>query len=194
MRPDAAILAGGRGTRLGGVRKALLEVGGVAILDRQLAAIAPAVDRVAVVAPEPEALARDGTFAVSDPGAGPLAALVCALEWCATERLMAIAGDLPFASAAAIELLVDRGGDADLVAPVIGGVPQVLFALYRTAAVLPAARELAAAGAGPRRLFERAGLSVALIAEAECRERLGGVEFAFGINDSADLARARRRE
>ena len=55
---DAAILAGGRGTRLGGVRKALIEIGGVSILDRQLAAIAPMVgqftaERPAAAMPAP---------------------------------------------------------------------------------------------------------------------------------------------
>jgi molybdopterin-guanine dinucleotide biosynthesis protein A len=187
---DAAILAGGRGTRLGGVDKALLEIGGAAILDRQLAAIRGAVDRVAVVAPDPGALARAGVEPVIDPGAGPLAALVCALEWCATDRLVVIAGDLPFADAAAIELLEGRAGDADLVAPVIGGVIQVLFALYRVAAVIAPARELADAGAGPRRLFDRPGLAVRAISEAECRAALGGVDFALGVNDARDVERA----
>lgn len=189
---DVAILAGGRGTRLGGVCKPLLEVGGVAILDRQLAAIAPAADRAAIVAPDPGSLARDGVIGLRDPGTGPLAALVVALEWCATERLLVLAGDMPLISAAAIELLESRAADADLVTFEIGGEIQPLFALYRPATVLPPARELAATGAGPRALFAgRRGLVAVAITEATCRERLGGVDFARGVNDAAELARLR---
>ncbi|HTD79412.1 MAG TPA: NTP transferase domain-containing protein, partial [Chloroflexota bacterium] len=40
----ALIFAGGRATRLGGVNKALLEVGGATIVDRILAALGPLVD------------------------------------------------------------------------------------------------------------------------------------------------------
>lgn len=188
---DAAILGGGRGSRLGGACKPLLEIDGVAILDRQLASIAPAVDRIAVVAPDPEPLARPGVTALRDPGRGPLAALVVALEWCATERLVAIAGDMPLVTAAAIALLESSAGDADLVGFEIGGRVQPLLALYRPAAVLAAARELAAAGAGPSALFARAGLGAVAIAETTCRAELGDLDFAAGVNDAADLARVR---
>ena len=187
---DAAILAGGRGARLGGACKPLLEIGGATILDRQLAAISGAVDRIAVVAPDPEPLSRDGVALLRDPGRGPLAALVAALQWCATGRLLVLAGDMPFASAAAIELLEARAGDADLVAFEIAGRIQPLFALYRPASVLAPARNLA--GAGPRALFAGGlGLAAVVIDESICREQLGGVDFAAGVNDAADLARVR---
>ena len=193
--PDAAILAGGRGTRLGGVIKPLLEVGGVPILDRQLAALKPVVDRIAIVAPDPATIAREGAVGITDPGRGPLAAMVCALEWCESDRLLVVAGDLPFASAAAVALLASRAGD--IVAPVVDDIPQVLFALYRPAAVLELARAFAVAGKGPRRMFSAAvdrGLVATTIDEATCRETLGGVEFSFGINNAEQLAQARARE
>jgi molybdenum cofactor guanylyltransferase len=47
------VLAGGAGRRMGGLDKALVRVGGVALLDRVLAAARPVCDRLVVVGPAP---------------------------------------------------------------------------------------------------------------------------------------------
>lgn len=73
---DAIIVAGGRGARLGGVSKPDLSVGGMSLLDRTLAAVAPARETVVVGGPT-----RAGvTWTVEDPpGSGPAKALAAGL-------------------------------------------------------------------------------------------------------------------
>src|SRR6185312_7006645 len=77
----AAIIAGGPARRLGGVAKPLLEVGGQAVADRQLAVLRPLFARVFVVANDPAPWAGRGVEVAADRvvGAGPLAGLAAAL-------------------------------------------------------------------------------------------------------------------
>lgn len=78
------IIAGGKGARLGGVRKADLRIGGRRLLDRvagALGAVAPPL--LIAVGPEDDGRGRrDGAVAVTDleaPVGGPLAGLVAAV-------------------------------------------------------------------------------------------------------------------
>lgn len=200
MRPEKglalAILAGGAGSRLGGVRKPLLEIGGRAILDRQLEALAPRVSAVAVVAPDPAPFARPGVTLLRDAaGAGPLAGIAAALAWSPSPWLFAVAGDLPFIDGAALDAIAERSGGADLVAPRIAGRVQPLAALYRARATRAAAAELAASGAGPSALFAAAasrGLRATIVGEDELSESLGDLRFAAGINTPNELEQAQR--
>lgn len=196
MKPALAILAGGAGSRLGGVRKPLLEVGGRAILDRQLEALAPRASAVAVVAPDPSPFAREGVTLLRDAaGSGPLAGLAAALAWSPSPWLFAVAGDLPFVDGAALDAIAAHTGGADLVAPRIAGRLQPLAALYRAGATRDAAAELAAGGAGPRALFAAAasrGLRATIVGEDELSDRLGDLRFAAGVNTPSELERARR--
>ena len=75
---DAVVLAGGAGSRLGGVSKADVLVGGVPLLDRVLAGLSGA-HQVVVVGPAD--VARPGVLQVqeSPPGGGPVAGLAAGL-------------------------------------------------------------------------------------------------------------------
>ena len=97
---DAIILAGGRGSRLGGVSKADLIVGGVRLLDRVLGAVTDAASTVAVGRVE----VPDGVLVTLEdpPGTGPAAGLVAGLDAIATPApwTLILACDLPDAPAA----------------------------------------------------------------------------------------------
>jgi len=79
---DALVLAGGAGQRMGdprGTDKAGLDVGGVTLLDRVLAAVVDA-QRCVVVGPR-RPTARVVTFTIEEPaGSGPAAAIVHGLS------------------------------------------------------------------------------------------------------------------
>ncbi|MBX5482622.1 MAG: molybdenum cofactor guanylyltransferase [Myxococcaceae bacterium] len=104
-----AVLAGGRGTRLGGVAKGLIEVGGVPILERLLLALGPITEDVLLVTDDPSPYARFGLRAVPDeqPGHGAPGGLYTALVHARTDRVLLVACDMPFVSVAAVELLRD---------------------------------------------------------------------------------------
>src|SRR5579859_7301515 len=131
-RMVAAILAGGRGRRMGGVNKALLEVEGRRILDRQLEVLLPLFDEVLLVVADAAGWSEPRARLLVDrrPGQGPLAGLETAL---AEGDVFAVACDMPFLDAGLVRQIAAGPGN---VVPRVGGAPQPLHARY-AASVLP---------------------------------------------------------
>jgi molybdenum cofactor guanylyltransferase len=99
------VLAGGLARRMGGGDKALIKVGGVAILDRVLERLRGACQPIVVNANgDPTRFARYRLPVVADSipdFAGPLAGILAGLDWAAenapaTEWLASVPGDCPF--------------------------------------------------------------------------------------------------
>lgn len=165
---DAVILAGGRGSRLGGVSKADLRVGGRRVLDVVLEAVAGArtcvvVGQVSV--PEPVLVTVE-----DPPGTGPAAGIVAGLEAIADPApwTVVLACDLPGVQSAIPRLLAatSRGEGVDgycLAAP--EGGPQWLLGAHRSTRL----REAARAYGDPRNRSVRgmmAGLKLGLLSDA----------------------------
>ncbi len=157
----AAILAGGRGRRLGGLDKWTMEVAGRRQSDRSLGALAGLFDRILVVGREPEpggASQAAGTPEVAGataadrpgprpewlpdalPGQGPLGGLLAALIAAAGRDVFAFAGDMPLLSRALILHMLfvawRRSGSFDVLLPVwspngSGTFSEPLHAIYR---------------------------------------------------------------
>ncbi len=194
-RISAAILAGGRARRLGGADKASLLVGGLRIIDRQIAALAHVADDIRIVANDPERYAALGVRVIADriPGAGPLGGIHAALEDAGPPCVLVLACDLPFVTPALLEALVvefGSGEEVDAVVPRSSRGVEPLCAVY-------AARCADAA----RRRIERGELKVAgLLGDVRVRE-LGSEVLApydeatvfLNVNTPHDYARATRR-
>ncbi|WP_036504387.1 NTP transferase domain-containing protein [Nocardia aobensis] len=147
---DAIVLAGGRATRMGGVDKPAIAVGGRAMLTVALDAVADCV-RTVVVGPHRPELAPEIRQVQEVPaGAGPVAAVACAvraLEECdfPADLVVVLAADLPFLTAAVIGELIGHAttSDADAVfATDESGRPQYLVGVWRRTALLSALRQL----------------------------------------------------
>lgn len=165
---DALVLAGGAGQRMGnprGTDKAGLDVGGVTLLDRVLAAVVDA-QRCVVVGPR-RPTARAVTFTIEEPaGSGPAAAIVHGLSMVHAPIVVVLAADMPFA-ATAVPKLIDAlaGGHADAAMLVDNsGRRQPLLAAYRTDALRRCADGRDWRGASVRALTE--GLTVVEVAAA----------------------------
>ena len=94
---SAIVLAGGTGTRLGGVDKAAVEHDGSTLLEHCLAALTDAVE-VVVVGPEVPT-SRPVTFTLEDPaGGGPAAGLLAGRDALAElpRALAVLAVDMPY--------------------------------------------------------------------------------------------------
>jgi len=113
----AAILAGGKATRLGGLNKATLALGGSDIIDRQLDALRDTVSHIFVVGSESEAWSARRLTVVPDelPGRGALGGIYTAIVHSPCDRTLVLACDMPFVSAAFVRRLADE--DADVVMP-----------------------------------------------------------------------------
>ncbi len=97
--PLGLILAGGKGTRMGGVSKAELTLGGTTLLSRVQARLEPQVADIAVNA---NAAITTKLPVVRDTltgGLGPLAGVLAGLDWAATQNathIVTVAIDTPF--------------------------------------------------------------------------------------------------
>jgi molybdopterin-guanine dinucleotide biosynthesis protein A len=137
----AIVLAGGAGSRLGGIAKPAVAIGGVPMIERVLAAVR-ASGRVVVVGPAALVVATHArTVQESPPGGGPVAAVGAAfdaLDGELADVVAIVAADLPLLTADAIRQLVEtvEHGRVDGATYIDGdGHRQWLCGAWRTAAV-----------------------------------------------------------
>jgi molybdopterin-guanine dinucleotide biosynthesis protein A len=139
------VLAGGESRRMGR-DKALLPWGGATLLGHALSRLREVCGAVAILGGSEERYADQGAPVVRDAmrDAGPLAALLAALEHARTEVVLLLAVDLPFVPPALLAFLAEAAADADVVAPVVEGRQEPLCAAYRTRCSAPVRTHLAA--------------------------------------------------
>jgi molybdopterin-guanine dinucleotide biosynthesis protein A len=136
-------VAGGRSRRMG-CDKALLRVGGVALLDHALARLREVSDDVRILCGPEARYADRGAPLVRDvSGAGaPLVGVLSGLL--ALERPLGLflAVDLPHVPAGLLRALVAAAAGFDAVVPLSPGGPEPLCAVYAKACVGPMRRAL----------------------------------------------------
>lgn len=103
MTPAGVILAGGRATRMGGVDKGKLVLGGRTLLDRVIDRLGPQVGLMALNANgDADRFAEYGLPVLPDTVAGfpgPLAGILAGLDWAAgqgVDHVVTAAADTPF--------------------------------------------------------------------------------------------------
>jgi molybdopterin-guanine dinucleotide biosynthesis protein A len=185
------IQAGGRSTRMGGEPKALLDVGGRRIIERVLAAVAPAVDDMLIVTNTPDLYAFLGLPMIPDafPDHGSLGGIFSGLAAAKGDAAFTVACDMPFLHPEVARLVARRAGEADVVIPRVGDVLETMHASYAKAC-LPAMHARLRDGR-----FKIVGffpdVRVLEIPEAEVtRHRASDVVF-MNVNTPEELARAR---
>ncbi|HEX5751208.1 MAG TPA: molybdenum cofactor guanylyltransferase [Archangium sp.] len=128
-----AVIAGGKGERLGGVAKGLLELEGRTVLERVLE-LGRLCGDVLLGTNEPGPYERFHLRTVGDVvrGRGAPGGVHAALVGARTEWVLAVACDMPFVSEAAVRVLLDaRSPEVDAVCFTVGGRVEPLLALYR---------------------------------------------------------------
>jgi molybdopterin-guanine dinucleotide biosynthesis protein A len=130
LRPlAAAILTGGRASRMGGARKAALDVGGTTIIDRQLTVLRTLAAPVFLVTSAEAPRDTDLTVVRDEyPGHGALGGIYTAIVASPHERTLVVACDMPFLNATFLAHLA--GIDADLVIPRTARGLEPLCAIY----------------------------------------------------------------
>ncbi|HEX4727813.1 MAG TPA: NTP transferase domain-containing protein [Jatrophihabitans sp.] len=136
---DAIVLAGGRGSRQGGVDKPGLPLAGWPLVDHVLLAASGASNRI-VVGPYRRALAGPMFCREQPAGAGPVAAIAAGAELVRRPTVAVLAADLPFIGAALDVLrrcVTERGRQVGLLVDTTGR-SNYLAAVWRTSALLQA--------------------------------------------------------
>ncbi|MSP61006.1 MAG: molybdenum cofactor guanylyltransferase [Myxococcales bacterium] len=188
MKIVAAILAGGRASRLGGVLKPLLTVAGRRILDRQLEVLVPLCDEVLLLGDDPR-LDGLGARLVPDrhPGRGPLSGLDAALHATDAEAVLLVGGDMPGLSRRALEIVLAAGPAADAAVPFVAGFPEPLHARYHRRVGECVAALLGAERHGLHDLLDQ--ITVHRVAEAILRTVDPALLTLANVNTPDDLAR-----
>ncbi len=131
---SAAILAGGRGVRMGGP-KPTLEVGGRRLIDRAVEVCQEVFERVVVVRGDPRRppIPGLGVPQLPDawPGYGALGGVHAALRACNVDGVLILASDMPSMEAGFLRELVDQDDGADVLVPRSRSGLQPLAAVYR---------------------------------------------------------------
>jgi molybdopterin-guanine dinucleotide biosynthesis protein A len=185
----AILLAGGRGSRMGGVHKPLLEVGGITLLDAAIAAVRDA-DCAPIVAVGDSAIAvsapaRGIEWVREDPPfGGPAAAIIAALPLVPASAVLVLACDLPRV-AEAVRMLLGAGFTGDGVCLNASGQRQWLAGLYRVEALRESARTLPDRGRDAPVRDLLGGLAVASLAASD--------DLVADVDTWDDLNEARRR-
>lgn len=182
---DAVVLAGGNASRLGGVDKPAVRIGGASMLERVVAAVTSA-SRVIVVGPTRDVLSAHPVVWCREepPGGGPVAALVAGLSRVTAPTVLVLAGDLPGIEGA-VSVLVDALGEDDAAVLVdAAGRRNHLAAAWSTTALHRAvARVGEPSGAPARRLYD--DVRVVEVADA--------AGWATDCDTWDDIERARHR-
>jgi molybdenum cofactor guanylyltransferase len=152
------VLAGGRSSRMG-VDKAMLEFGGITLLQRSVDRLAPVVDELVLVGapgrPLPEVTSEVPMRLVEDPveGEGPLVGIAAGLEACSGDAAVVVAVDMPFVEAGLVRLLVARlDGARRWVVPIAEDRPQPMCSAYAVSALATIREHLEAGDRAPMAL------------------------------------------
>jgi molybdopterin-guanine dinucleotide biosynthesis protein A len=185
----AILLAGGRGSRMGGVHKPLLDVGGMTLLDAAITAAREAECEPIVGVGDPaiavSALATAIAWVREEPPfGGPAAAIVAALALIDARHAYVLACDLPRVGDA-VRLLRDASMTGDGICLNASGQRQWLTGLYRVEALRTAALALPDQGRDSSVRSLLGGLSITSVAASD--------DLAFDIDTWDDLNEARRR-
>ena len=137
-RVAAAILAGGRSSRMGGRNKAFVDVNGAPMIVEATALLKGLFDEVMIVTNTPheyEALASDAViFTDIITGCGPLGGIHAALSHTKHEAVFFTGCDMPHLHAGLIQHMTDRFATVreDALVPRLRGMAEPLHAIYRT--------------------------------------------------------------
>jgi molybdenum cofactor guanylyltransferase len=189
MKAEGFVTAGGKSSRMGH-DKAWLELDGVTMIERVIAALRPVTAQVTIIANRPE-YTRLNLPVVADTHAdvGPLEAIRTALVNSRQPRVVLVGCDLPFVTPPLFTHLLRVGGDAQAVVPLDdSGQVEPLCAIYSVAALTAVSRLIAAGERKVSRLFER--IPTRFVAFDELRHLDGAERFFENINSPADYRRA----
>ena len=188
---SAIVLAGGRATRLGGINKASLEVGGTSLLDRVLGALEPLADQIVVVGRLAEGVERPGVEVASDafPGGGTLVGIYSGLLAARNDLALVVGCDMPFLSTPLLERIAVLAEGHDLAVPRVGQHLEALHAAYRRSC-LSAMRD--AIERGQLKIIDiYPRLRVREVGEGEMRDLDPELRSFFNVNTPVDLELAR---
>ena len=186
------VLAGGRSIRMG-TNKALLEVGGVRLIDGAVAVLCAIFPEVLVIGNDPAPYAGLGLPILPDlvPGKDSLGGLFTAVTAAGHPHAFCLACDMPFANPALIRYLAGLAEGHDVVVPRTAEGVQPLHALYGKGCLPAMRRQIEADRLKIDRLFEQ--VRVRYVDEAEMRPHDPELLSFWNLNTREEWVQAQAR-
>jgi len=183
------ILAGGRNSRMGGIDKAFLRVGGETIFARTLGVLRRCFAQVVVISNSPEKYAGYDVAVSPDElvGLGPLGGLHAGLGRVATDYAFVTACDMPYLREEPIRYLVSRLRSQDAIVPHWDGDIEPLHALYATRLRPRIAQATAQGARALRDVLPQ--LDVDYVPQAAMAQVAGAEESFRNVNTPEEAAR-----
>ncbi|MDE3105835.1 MAG: molybdenum cofactor guanylyltransferase [Acidobacteriota bacterium] len=132
---QGVVLAGGRSSRMGR-DKARISLGGRTLVERALANLAQVCQHCVIAGGDPALAAYGRVLPDQQPGLGPLAGILVALQASPLPWNLVLAVDMPQVPVALLQQLAQQALRSSAIAVVarVGGAVQPLCAAYRTEA------------------------------------------------------------
>lgn len=132
----AIVLAGGKGSRMGGIDKGMLEFNGVTLVEQAIARIAPHASEILISANRNlDFYSKLGLKVVSDEGCGPLCGIRHGMSEARCAYVLSLPCDTPFFPEDIAERLMAGLNEADIAIPEAGGKTHQAFMLCKKALV-----------------------------------------------------------
>ncbi len=182
---SAAILAGGRSSRMGR-NKALLQLNGRTLIEHVVQAARSVTDNVFLVTNQPDEFAFLQLPMYPDiiSNLGPIGGILTALHHCETRHCLILACDLPFITPDALTALVHRTGAHNRAVVLdVGRGPEPLCGIYPAAALAEVQARIDSGELKLQTLLDR--LDVEVIEWHQDRERV-----LFNVNTPDDFKAA----
>lgn len=191
MRVTGVIQAGGKSIRMGGEPKALVPLGGRAIIERVVDAVRAVTGDVLIVTNTPALYAHLGLPMVPDifPDHGSLGGIYSGLAAVPGDAAFTVACDMPFLSVEVVRLVASRAAEADVVIPQIAGQWETLHACYAKSCLGPIERRLRSGRLKIIGFFDE--VRVLAITEAQIARLCDPAVVFMNVNTPDELDRAR---
>lgn len=176
---------------MGGVNKALVEIGGSPIVERTTTVLERIFPEVIVVTNTPEEFEFLGLPMFGDmcPGRGSLGGLYTGLKVCRSGHGFLAACDMPFLDERVIRYMANLVQGHDVVIPRIEGGLEPLHAIYSRRCVAHMERLMAESDLKIINLFDQ--VDVLEVSESDLRLLDPDLRFLMNINTPQDLEWAR---
>jgi len=126
------ILAGGKGERMGGEKKASLRIGKKYFIERIIEKLRAVFDNIFIVGNLPPSHRLLGAKVLPDliPGNGPLGGIYTGLSRLESEYGFFCACDMPFLNVDLLKFMISEIDDNDAVVPMVKGFTEPLHSIY----------------------------------------------------------------
>lgn len=135
MKISCAITAGGKATRFNGITKALIEIEGERIIDKNLKILRKKFKEIIIISNDESVFFDYSNISIFKDfycDIGPIGGLHSAIKNANEDAVFLISSDLPYISEEIITLLIDNFSElnCDILVPKIGNKIEPLFGIY----------------------------------------------------------------